>query len=249
MTEEDRNDFVKSRNTVRWVFILAFFTLLVVSLTLQKCTNDKYNVLKGQSIELQKVYEEQLDGVLVIKKHRLLELDSLTREIKKREDHNILLRIRNDILETRVDSIKKGVLHIPQNNDSLAKFYNTRYKTKDTEVIQNKIALSNSSAQKVSGELQEFDSALKIITIKDEIIFNKDSEILNLKKDSKDYITQIGSLNTEVKAQDELQISAQKNIDNFKSQVKTLKTKNNINKFLLPAAVIAGGFAGYQIAK
>ena len=68
-------------------------------------------------------------------------------------------------------------------------------------------------------------------------------------KDKTDIKAQLTTAEEDILKRKELQQSADENINNLKSQVKSLKTKSTLNKILVPVALGVGVFTGYQIAK
>ncbi len=229
MTDEEQIIFDKDVRKVRIIFIIIFAVLLSGALLFQKFTNDKYNQLKGEYKELNKDYIKQKDGVAVFQKNRIIEKDSLNNEIFKREKQNVFLSNDNKKLQDRINSIQN--------------------RKQKVESIDGSKPLGEQKAKEITIALEEGDKCLEIIPLKNQQLANQEKQITNLEKDKNDLKTELSTAEQEIIKRQLLQESGDRNIENLQSQVKTLNKKNNLNKVLIPAAVLLGGAVGYKLAK
>ncbi len=229
MTDEEQIIFDKDVRKVRIIFIIIFAVLLSGALLFQKFTNDKYNQLKGEYKELNKDYIKQKDGVAVFQKNRIIEKDSLNNEIFKREKQNVFLSNDNKKLQDRINSIQN--------------------RKQKVEPIDGSKPLGEQKAKEITIALEEGDKCLEIIPLKNQQLANQEKQITNLEKDKNDLKTELSTAEQEIIKRQLLQESGDRNIENLQSQVKTLNRKNNLNKVLIPAAVLLGGAVGYKLAK
>ena len=177
------------------------------------------------------------------------EKDSLDLEIKKREKLNKDLSYQNSTLESKIKTLSNKKIVVPKDVQGLVKYFNERYKTNENKVVENKVGLTEFTAMDVSYELEEGDNLIAIDSMKTIQLKNKDTQIVNLEKDKTDIKTQLTTAEEDILKRKELQKSADDNINNLKSQVKSLKTKSTLNKILVPVALGVGVFTGLQIAK
>lgn len=229
--------------------IIGVVILVGVVLFTQKCNNNRYNQLKGKYEILEEQYKKQKDGVKVFEENRIKEKDSLDLEIKKREKLNKDLSYQNSTLESKIKTLSNKKIVVPKDVQGLVKYFNERYKTNENKVVENKVGLTEFTAMDVSYELEEGDNLIAIDSMKTIQLKNKDIQIVNLEKDKADIKTQLTTAEKDILKRKELQQSADENINNLKSQVKSLKTKSTLNKILVPVALGVGVFTGYQIAK
>lgn len=229
--------------------IIGVIILLGILLIAQKCNNNRYNQLKGKYEILEEQYKKQKDCVKVFEENRIKEKDSLDLEIKKREKLNKDLSYQNSTLESKIKTLSNKKIVVPKDVQGLVKYFNERYKTNENKVVENKVGLTEFTAMDVSYELEEGDNLIAIDSMKTIQLKNKDTQIINLEKDKADIKTQLTTAEEDILRRKELQQSADENINNLKSQVKSLKTKSTLNKILVPVALGVGVFTGYQIAK
>lgn len=221
MTDEEKVIFDKDLKKAKYAFLGMFSLIVIILLSVNNCTNNKYNQLKGEYKQLNNTYIKQKDGVVIFHKNRIIEKDSLTQEIKKREISNKSLVMNNQELQTKINSIKN----------------------------RKSTVLKTDPCYEVAVKAEEGENCLEIIPLKDKQLENKDIQITNLESDKIDITKQLIKSEEENSQRQLLQEFADKNIDNLKHQVQTLNTKNTINKILIPAAVIIGGVAGYKLVK
>lgn len=229
--------------------IIGVVILVGVMLLAQKCNNNRYNQLKGKYEILEEQYKKQKDGVKVFEENRIKEKDSLDLEIKKREKLNKDLSYQNSTLESKIKTLSNKKIVVPKDVQGLVRYFNERYKTNENKVVENKVGLTEFTAMDVSYELEEGDNLIAIDSMKTIQLKNKDTQIVNLEKDKTDIKTQLTTAEEDILKRKELQKSADDNINNLKSQVKSLKTKSTLNKILVPVALGVGVFTGLQIAK
>lgn len=223
--------------------------LIILLFSMKSCNDKKYQQLKGKYEVLKENYQNQKDTVKIVEERRIKEKDSLNKEIIKREVENKNLLSINENLESKINSLKNKPISVPKDNDNLVKYFNDRYNTTENQVIDDKVGLGNETAQDVTYDLEEGDNLQEITKLQDEQIINQKKQISNLEQDKEDVKQQLLSAELSIEEQKKLQKLADDNINNLKSQVKTLNNKNTFNKILIPVAFGVGGFIGYQIAK
>ncbi len=221
MTDEEKIIFNKDVRKVQYSFIIIFVTLILVGSIVQRCNSDKYQQLKGEYKQLNIDYLKQKDGVVNSEKIRIIEKKALDKEIKKREEVNNELTLSNKELQSRINIIQNRKTNIPK----------------------------NTPCYDLAVKVEEGQKCIEIIPLKDEIIENQSTQITNLEKDKVTIKTELTTAEKEIEDRKLLQEAGEKNIDNLKTQTKTLNRKNIINKILIPVVAIAGTVIGYKLAK
>lgn len=249
MTEEERQVFKQDLRKVKTYSIIVIVALVLILGFAQKCNSDKINRLQGEYKQLEIQYLEQKVKTSALEAVRILEKDSLNFEISKREGQNSKLIAENKELDNKINDIKSKPIILPKDSQGLVNYYNDRYTTKENKLIEDKIGLTTNVAYQVSHELEEKDKLEEILPLKDTQLFNKDLLILNLNKDKEDYKTQLSSSEVVITEYKVLEKNADKNISNLKEQVNKLETKSLLNKILIPASAIIGGYVGYKIGE
>lgn len=223
--------------------------ILFLFFSLQKCENDKlakaqgeYNILKDNLVkEKQKVAEFEVE--------RVKEKDSLQKEIKKRESINKNLISKNDNLENKITEIKNKPVTIPKDLQEMVDYYNENYETAENKVVEDKIGLGYNTSFFVVEKLENEKKLTLMYDFKEAQLKNAYSAIDNLENDKKDLSVLNFSAEKQIKQQNELQLSSDKNINNLETQIKTQKRKNTWNSVLSVGAILGAGVLGHQIAK
>jgi len=109
--------------------------------------------LEGQYKELKKQYNAQKELVKIIEDLRQEEQDSLNDEIKTREWENKDLVSENNRLRDKIKNQPR--INVPKDAEGLVKYFNTRYKTDENKVVENKIGLVQEVAYDVSMNLKK----------------------------------------------------------------------------------------------
>jgi septal ring factor EnvC (AmiA/AmiB activator) len=217
--------------------------------TITTCIGKKLSGLEGEYKVLKENYEAQKSVVSSLSSARQKEKDSLNFQISQREVQNSFLRQENDKLKGDIQNIKNRPINVPKDVIGLVKYFNNRYKTKSTKVVENRVGVVEDVALDIAVELQDGDKALEILPIQEQVIKNQDSTISNLEKDKVDLKTQVSSAEDLIKEQEKLNKMAEDNINNLEQQVKKQKNKNFWNKVLIIGGSIGGFILGNSLSK
>ena len=131
--------------------ISGILLILVILLIIPYMCNNT-GELEGQYKELKKQYNAQKELVKIIEHLRQEEQDSLNDEIKTREWENKDLVSENNRLRDKIKNQPR--INVPKDAAGLVKYFNTRYKTDENKVVENKIGLVQEVAYDVSYELE-----------------------------------------------------------------------------------------------
>lgn len=224
--------------------ISGILLILVILLIIPYMCNNT-GELEGQYKELKKQYNAQKELVKIIEDLRQEEQDSLNDEIKTREWENKDLVSENNRLRDKIKNQPR--INVPKDVVGLVKYFNTRYKTDENKVVENKIGLVQEVAYDVSYELEEGDRAVENLKTQDTIINNQETIITNLNKDKTDLGTMLKSAENVISEQNKLQEKADENINNLTKQVKKQKRKNIWNKILISVGTLGGFYLGSQL--
>lgn len=203
-------------------------------------TNNSYQRLQGEYSVLKAQYEAQKENVKLLDDFRKKEKDSLNKAISSREEENKKLRLRERTLQDKIDGIKKRPVKLPTDLKTSVAYYNIEYKTVENEVVEDKVGLGLETSSKVIEDIENGKKCEEIVVLKDEQLADKDSVIVNLETDKKDLSVLVFSAEKQIEADKLLQKSADENINSLTKQNKKLKTKNFLNKVLVPAAFVLG---------
>lgn len=231
----------------KYKFVITLIVCVILFSLFNTCNNNKYQVLKGEYNILEEKYKAERLVIQIFEQNRKKEKDSLNAEIEKREIVNKQLISDNIKLEERIKAIRDRKINIPKDNSGLVNYFNERYNVLDNEVVDNKVGLTTTTAYNVSTDLEEGDKCSEIIPLKDEQIKNQDEQIANLEKDKSDIKIQLTTAEEENEKRKLLEASADKNINNLKSQVEVLNRKDTFNKILIPVSFLAGAWLGYEL--
>lgn len=212
-------------------------------------TIKKYQYFKGEMNVYKELYEKQKTLVDSLNERRVKQKDSLLVIIDKKVSEIENLEKNNKSLEERISDIKKKPIIIAETTENLVAYFNQRYETNENKVLENKVALTNTTAGKVNYELEEKDHQEDIMVLKNEQLVVKDIIIDNLKHNNSALNIIVASAEKEIEERKKLEEISSKNIENLNGQVKQLRKRSTLQKILIPVGIVAGGFLGYQIAK
>lgn len=227
--------------------VIGIIIAVVIILGIQKCNNDKYQMLKGEYGILEEQYNTQKKELETISEKRQKEKDSLNFIISQREVTNNLLTKENTSLRDKISAIKDRPFSVPKNLEGLVLYFNERYQTKENIIVEDKVGLGLFTAMDVSSELEEGDKAIEIIPLQVEVIKNQDTIIDNLNKDKKDLNVLIASAEDEIQKRKKLQEAGEKSVENLENQVKKANNKNFWNKVLIGVGTISGFLIGKNL--
>ena len=227
--------------------VIGIIIAVVIILGIQKCNNDKYQMLKGEYGILEEQYNTQKKELETISEKRQKEKDSLNFIISQREVTNNLLTKENTSLRDKISAIKDRPFSVPKNLEGLVLYFNERYQTKENIIVEDKVGLGLFTAMDISSELEEGDKAIEIIPLQVEVIKNQDTIIDNLNKDKKDLNVLIASAEDEIQKRKKLQEAGEKSVENLEKQVKKANNKNFWNKVLIGVGTVTGFLIGSQL--
>lgn len=237
------------KNNKKLITIVAIVLLIGLLFFMISETVKKYQYLKGEIDVYKELYEKQKSLVDSLDANRLKQKDSLLIIIDKKVSEIENLEKDNKSLEERISDIKKKPIIIAETTENLVAYFNQRYETNENKVLENNVALTNTTASKVNYELEEKDHQEDIMILKDEQLVVKNTIIDNLKYNNFALNTIVDSAEKEIEERKKLEEISSKNIENLNGQVKQLRKRSTLQKILIPVGIVAGGFLGYQIAK
>lgn len=227
--------------------LIVISILLLLFFIFYSVTSSKFDKLEGQYSVLKKQYEAETAKVEVKYQSYLLKVDSIKKEVYLRDLENQRLKTVNKNLQDKIDGIVNRPINPPKDLQGLVNYYNTLYKTDENKVVGDKVGLGLYTARDVSYDLEEGSKLAEIIPLKDAQIKNLDSTVTNLNSSKKALTYSLDLSQDQIKEYKELQELASDNIKNLEKQNRTLKTKNALNKILIPVSVAAGVFIGTKL--
>lgn len=228
--------------------------ILVLSILLvSKCTNDSQNVLQGERNALKEQLVKSNKGLVVFRDRQKIVFDSIFLAEKTKNKEIEQLNLNNKLLEESLSKSKKDL------QDKKDSYKNKSYEQlaeifkqlgyKDVSANTTSVQLQREAPMAVLDDLAEGINCFEDLKTKDKIITNKDQEIKfgNEKIANRDFMLlskqgEIEKIDLSLKLSEELNLKSDK-------QIRKLKTRNFLNRILLPVALIGGGFIGVQIAK
>lgn len=215
----------------------------------RSCQNDKYNQQKGENQVLKEEIQKVKDGVKVQEENRLREKDSVNSEIQKKD--KAIKELKDKLSQS---DFKIAGLEVQRDKEKLkvksltyaeaAKEYNEIYKTNNAEAVTEGVTLKKNLPNLVLETVADANYCQEIVkekdkqlTVFDSIVSAKDNVIKN-----KDIL--LVSAEKSVKANKELN-QLQTNLNNsLEKENKKLRTKNLLDKVLIPVAAVAGFLIG-----
>lgn len=227
------------------IFLIVIASMLVVGAIL----NNKFQILEGEKKVLQEQLNTKRDEISKLNQERLIEREALQKEILYREKQNEVLIEQFSKVEKAITNIEERPIFIPTTLPSAVNYFNTRYVTTENKNDSTSVLLAKNTTFKVIEDLEEGDKVKAILPLKNEQLTINNKIIHNLEQDKQSYIRQISTAEMELKERLKLQELSDKKTDVLNSQLKTLKIKNTIHKWLIPVGVIVGGYIGSQYIK
>ncbi len=220
---------------------ICFFILigLFIILSVQKCSNKELEVLKKQ-------YLAQKEQVRIIESKRTKEKDSLIRENTKLAENTKYSENKVLQLEDKVKNLKQQTQLQKEklknlSYEALAEEFNNQFSTEDAQATINSVELKKDLPNRVLEAVYDANECQEIVSIKDQQLKEKDSQISNTKKKLNNSSIMLDSAEKEITERKKLQELGEENIKNLESQNKKLKTKNFINTYILPPLLTFGG--------
>jgi hypothetical protein len=234
-------------NLKKFKDIIFLALALLIFVFLYNNTTRRFDRLEGQHDILKEEYSKKKGGVIVSNKKYVFIVDSIKKEIYKKDFENKALKDSNKNLEEKIASILNSPKKLPKDLAGLVAFYNQRYSTSKNTAVGDKVGLEVETAMDVSSELEEGDRLAEVLPLKDKQLKNLDTTVVNLNNQKKMLAHTLLLSEEQIKEYQELQKLADQNILNLEKQNKNLKMKNVLNKILIPAAVVGGVFLGTKI--
>lgn len=227
--------------------------LIALLLSVSYCSHNSQKITEGEKNSLKEQLKVEKDGVLVFRKEQKLLFDSI-KSVDSVKDKRILelnqstIRLEKDLKTSQKGLKQKKETFKNKTFEQLAKvFIESGYK--DVTYTNNSVNLEKYSPIEILDDLAEGFACSEDLNTKNLIIKNKDEEIIITQQKvlSRDLMLASKQVETE-KLDSALKLSEDVNKKSEK-EIKKLKTKNFINRILVPIAFIGGGYLGIQLTK
>ena len=228
--------------------------VVIVLLTITTCSHNSQMKDEGEKIQLKKELKETKAKITEAEKATKALMDSLSLEDAKKDKRIVELNISNSRL---LDSQKLREKELRKEKEKIAKysytqvedFLSQRYETIDVKATESSVNLYKETPKLVVAELVEKDYMALDLQDKSKVIVNKDEQIKLEQEKTLNANLKVASVQAEkVLLKDGLQTAEEINKKSEK-QIKSLKTKNFINKILVPISLGVGVFTGILITK
>jgi len=229
--------------------------LLILLLSVYNCSNNRQHELAGEAVQLKQQLRKQVDGLKTQKIRNEFLFDSISAENKKRDLENLQLQKTNLALMQRINYNAKQTAKKKQEVKKYsfkqsAEFLAKRYETKSIEATPTSVNLKENIPNNVVEELIDKDAMVQDLGDLHKIIENKDSEIGNKDKTILSKDLEIAAKEIETKKTQEALDTSQEITKKIEKELKQLKTKTFILKYIVPPAAFIGGvLIGKQIVK
>jgi len=222
-----------------WKEVLAVIVLILI---VRGCVNNQEQVLKGESKQLKQqkeLLQKQVDSLSLL---RVKEKDSVFNVFAAKKVENERLNSTNKKLLSQIESIKKKRIEFktPTDLEGFAVYFNSRYKTDENKVVENKVGLGDYTARDVTSELESGDECWQVDSVKTVLISNKDIELKNKDVEIKGFSLLLNSAEKEIKERENLQNKTDELNKNLNQQLKKRKLNNTLTKILIPVSFVVG---------
>ncbi len=221
--------------------------LLVGLLTVSTCSHNSQMKAEGEKVQLKKELKEIKTKIVESEKASKILFDSLSLEDAKKDKRiTELSKSNKDLLDKQISREKE----LKKEKEKIAKYsytqsaqvLNNRYNTDAVKATTTSVNLEKDIPNKVIAELIEKDVCKENSADKDKTIENKDEQIKLEQEKTLNANLKVVSVQAEKELlKDGLQTAEEMNKKSEK-QIKSLKTKNFINKILIIGAFIGGIF-------
>ena len=221
--------------------------LLIALLTVSTCSHNSQMKAEGEKTQLKKELKETKTKISEAAKATIILIDSLSAEDAKKDNRIAELNKNNkQLLSSQIAREKE----LKKEKEKVAKYtyaqsaqvLNERYRTDAVKATTTSVNLEKDIPNKVITELVEKDACEKDSADKDKTIENKNEQIKLEQEKTLNANLKVASVQVEKELlKDGLQTAEEINKKSEK-QIKSLKTKNFINKVLVIAAFIGGIF-------
>ena len=233
----------------KYKIYIAVGVLLIAFFSVKSCVNKQSLILRGENKSLQEQVKKMKDGVEVTEKNRIIEKDSIAKVISEKEGDNKKLSDKITKLETKVEQIKNKKVNVPQNVTELVKYFNNRNNTAENEVVGDKVGLGETTAKNTVASLEEGELIKEILPVKDSIITNLKEEVVNLQEISSSKSIMLISAEKSIRDVKELSTLQTKLTETLNKENRKLRTKNTLNKILVPVLAVGGFYLGTKVKK
>lgn len=227
--------------------------LIILLLSISYCSHNQQKIIEGEKMQLKEQLIKEVDGVKIYRKEQKLLFDSISLAEKVKEKRISELNMSNQQLNA---SLKNSQKELEQKKNSyenksfeqLAQVFR-EIGYKDIESTNTSVNLLNYTPMEVLDDLAEGSACFKDLDTNKSIIKNKDEEIVLIQEKVLNRDLQIASKQVETEKLDAaLKLSEDINSKSEK-EIRKLKTKNFVNRILVPIAFIGGGYLGLQLSK
>lgn len=228
--------------------------VFIALLTVSTCSHNAQMKAEGEKIQLKKELKEIKTQIAESEKATKVLFDSLSAEDAKKDKRiEELAKSNKRLLDNQIAREKE----LRKEKEKVAKYtyaqsaqvLNERYKTDAVKATDTSVNLSKDIPNKVITELVEKDACEKDSADKDATIINKDEQIKLEQEKTLSANLKTASVQVEKGLlKDGLQTAEEINKKSEK-QIKSLKTKNFVNKILVVGGIIGGFIGGVLIAK
>lgn len=233
----------------RWKLLLAGVVALVLFFSVRSCVNTQSSFLQGKIASLEEQVGKSKDGLKVAETERLRLKDSIRLEdikakekLKNLQEQKVASEDRVKLLELEAKKAKEKVKDM--NLVQVASTLNEIYGGNNATATSNSVETKNSLPYQLVETAIENNSAQDIIKEKNQQLVNRDSVISVKDSQIKSSALNLFSAEKSLQASRELnQLQTNLNTD-LEKQNKKLKTKNLIDKIIIPVAAVAGFLIG-----
>lgn len=219
--------------------------VFIALLTVNTCSHNAQIKAEGEKIQLKKELKEIKTQIADAEKATKALVDSLSTEDDKKDKRIIELKKSNkDLLASQISREKE----LKKEKEKIAKYsytqsaqvLNTRYKTDAVKATETSVNLGEDIPNRVLSDLAEKEVCEKDSADKDKTIENKDEQIKLEQEKTLNANLRTASVQVEKELlKDGLQTAEEINKKSEK-QIKSLKTKNFINKIFVIGAFVGG---------
>lgn len=239
---------------MKYIREISIVGLIILLLSVSYCSHNQQKVAEGEKKVLKEQLAQQKKSLKDFKAIQKNLFDSISAQEKIKDKKIAELQETNkQISKKSAENLKKLREKQKQiasfDNAESADYINVYFQGLDAIPTQTSVNLENNYPNLVVAELEEKQYLEKEIVLRDSTIVNKDEEIKLTQEKvlSRDLIIASKQIETE-KLDSALKLSEDINKKSEK-EIRKLKTKNFINRILVPVALGVGVFTGVIIAK
>lgn len=232
-----------------WRCFLMILFIAMMLLALGSIFSNKYQHLAGQNSILEKELSTRKLEIDKMEKERNSLKDSISIVQKERNKQSELLKQEIAIKKQLQEQLNNRPIFSPKDLQESSDYLNTAYNTKDAVVDSASLKLTQHLSKQVIEDLEKGNKAVALLPLKEEQIKLNEVLISNLEQDKIDCNLLLTSTKDELLKRKKLNIQSEENINNLNKELRTIKNRNTVNKWLIPLGSLLGIFLGTQIAK